>query len=267
MLEDGVIFTFGHSGRSVAHLDDTVIAGTDRTAALISPGQNILGERPQNSIGVYLHAPQETLTERCRELTGQESKAPFAFERVVDISRGSGAALLRTVKFALQELERDPSSVDRQFFRMGIEDMLLAALLGLPNRYSNEREQNRRGTLPPRVVCLAEEYIEAHADEAISVADLVRVCSCSQSALFQVFQKARGYSPMRFLTEVRLCRARQRLLSDAGHTVGSVALDAGFNHLGRFAEVYRKRFGETPSETLRQHKNGRSQSKVAISAV
>jgi AraC-like DNA-binding protein len=31
---------------------------------------------------------------------------------------------------------------------------------------------------------------------------------------------------------------------------GSYGDDTGFNHPGRFAEAYRKRFGETPSETL-----------------
>jgi AraC-like DNA-binding protein len=254
MLEDGVIFTYGHSGRSVAHLDDTAIAGTWKTGALISPGQKIMGERPRHSIGIYLHTPQAALIERYRELTGHEPKEPFAFERVVDLTRGSGAAVLSAVKFALQELARDPSSMDRRLFRMGIEDMLLTALLGLPNRYSSELEQTPRGDLPPRVVRLAEEYIEAHADEAVSVSDLVHVCGCSQSALFQAFHTARGYSPMQFLTEVRLCRAHQRLSSDSGHTVSSVAFDAGFNHLGRFAEAYRKRFGETPSETLGRHK-------------
>jgi AraC-like DNA-binding protein len=139
-------------------------------------------------------------------------------------------------------------------FRVGIEDMLLAALLGLPNRYSSELEQDdRRSNLPPRVVRLAENYIEAHADDAISVSNLVRICGCSQSVLFQSFRKVRDYSPMQFVVEVRLQRARQRLLSGADHSVSSVAYDAGFNHLGRFAKAYRKRFGETPSETLKRH--------------
>nr|WP_289711683.1 helix-turn-helix domain-containing protein [Escherichia coli] len=31
-----------------------------------------------------------------------------------------------------------------------------------------------------------------------------------------------------------------------------LALDFGFAHLGRFAEQYRRQFGELPSETLRR---------------
>ena len=252
MLEDGVIFAFGHSGRSIAHLDDTAVVGNRQTGALLSTGQQLRGERPQDSIGIYLHAPQAALTERYRELTGYEPKESFAFERVVDLTQGGGAAMLSAVKFVLQELDRDPASLDRRIFRVGIEDMLLAALLGLPNRYSNDLEQGQQRAHLSRVVRLAEEYIEAHAGDAISVSDLVRVCNCSQSALFQAFQNTRGYSPMQFLGEIRLRRARQFLLSDDAHTVSAVAFGAGFNHLGRFAGAYRKRFGETPSETRRK---------------
>ena len=252
MLEEGVIFAFGHSGRSAVRLDNTVIAGAKRMAALVSPGQKILGERPQNSTAIMLHVSQAALTERFRELSGREPKRPFAFERAVDLSGGSGAVALSAVQFAIQELERDPLSIDRRLFLVGVEDMILTALLGLPNRYSSELEQGRYRTLALRVVHLAEEYIEAHAADAISVSDLVRLCGCSQSALFKAFHKTRGYSPMQFLGEVRLRRARQLLSSDAGHTVSSVAFDAGFNHLGRFAKAYRKRFGELPSTTLRQ---------------
>jgi AraC-like DNA-binding protein len=34
--------------------------------------------------------------------------------------------------------------------------------------------------------------------------------------------------------------------------VSDAALDSGFVHLGRFAVAYRRRYGESPSETLRR---------------
>jgi transcriptional regulator GlxA family with amidase domain len=71
--------------------------------------------------------------------------------------------------------------------------------------------------------------------------------------LFAAFRNARGYTPMEFLTEQRLQCAREKLLK--GHlqaSVSSIALDCGFINLGRFSQVYRKRFGERPSDTLRK---------------
>jgi transcriptional regulator GlxA family with amidase domain len=58
---------------------------------------------------------------------------------------------------------------------------------------------------------------------------------------------------MEFLTEQRLQSAREKLVT--GHleaSVSSIALDCGFNHLGRFSQVYRRRFGERASDTLRK---------------
>lgn len=34
----------------------------------------------------------------------------------------------------------------------------------------------------------------------------------------------------------------------------AIAMGWGFTHMGRFAVEYRKRFGESPSETLRQRR-------------
>jgi transcriptional regulator GlxA family with amidase domain len=39
-----------------------------------------------------------------------------------------------------------------------------------------------------------------------------------------------------------------------GLTATTIAYDCGFAHLGEFAQSYRSRFGEHPSETLRRAK-------------
>ena len=56
---------------------------------------------------------------------------------------------------------------------------------------------------------------------------------------------------MRYLQQCRLERARADLL-DARASVTETAYRWGFGNLGDFAARYRERFGEKPSETLRQ---------------
>lgn len=60
-------------------------------------------------------------------------------------------------------------------------------------------------------------------------------------------------SPMRFVMERRLAAAH-RLLTDADGAidVASVAVQLGFGHVGRFAQLYRTVFGEAPSLTHRR---------------
>jgi transcriptional regulator GlxA family with amidase domain len=58
---------------------------------------------------------------------------------------------------------------------------------------------------------------------------------------------------MVYLRQVRLDRTRDALLAadPTRVTVAAIANWWGFAHLGRFASVYRARFGERPSDTLR----------------
>ena len=66
------------------------------------------------------------------------------------------------------------------------------------------------------------------------------------------FQQFRGVSPMQYVRQLRLERARNALRAAPSDVrVAEIALDCGFAHLGRFAMVYKAMFGESPSETLR----------------
>jgi AraC-like DNA-binding protein len=103
----------------------------------------------------------------------------------------------------------------------------------------------------PRCVRQAEDYLEAHCAEAITPEALAAATGVSVRSLFLGFQRFRGVSPMRWLRELRMHRARQELLgSGPGAHVTDVALRWGFYHLGRFAQEYRAAYGETPAQTL-----------------
>ena len=55
-----------------------------------------------------------------------------------------------------------------------------------------------------------------------------------------------------FLQSCRLQASRNLLLSSSAiDTVSSIAIATGFTYLGRFAALYKKRFGESASESLR----------------
>jgi transcriptional regulator GlxA family with amidase domain len=91
------------------------------------------------------------------------------------------------------------------------------------------------------------------ADE-IRVADICRALGISPRALARAFKTIHDTSPYRYLCGLRLMEARQVLLATASgrSTVTQIALRFGFSVLGRFAALYRAKFGETPSATLRR---------------
>lgn len=102
----------------------------------------------------------------------------------------------------------------------------------------------------------AEEWIDAHFAEAITLGRLCAVAGVGDRYLESAFRTHRGQTPMQFLMQRRLASVRRNLLdSKPGDSVTQVAHDAGFIHLGRFAARYRAAYGESPSATLRRRLN------------
>jgi transcriptional regulator GlxA family with amidase domain len=60
---------------------------------------------------------------------------------------------------------------------------------------------------------------------------------------------------MRYLRNARFQQAREALRRAPPETsVTDIAMTWGFSHMGRFSVEYRKRFGESPSDTLKRRR-------------
>lgn len=95
--------------------------------------------------------------------------------------------------------------------------------------------------------------MRAHLDTAITNEQLAELTGISLRTLYNSFRKFRGVSPMRYLRDLRMEKVRQELLDTSKlRNVTSVATRWGFFELGRFAAEYRKRYGESPSDTLKR---------------
>lgn len=107
------------------------------------------------------------------------------------------------------------------------------------------------GTPIPQDVKVAIEFLRSRISTPTVMADLFRHCGVAERTLNEHFRKFLHTSPMRYLRQLRLAAAREALLaSETGISVTEVAQRFEFHHLGRFAELYRRSFGESPSATL-----------------
>ena len=97
-----------------------------------------------------------------------------------------------------------------------------------------------------------EQFIEEHACDAITLADLSGVAGVSTRALQMGFRQFRNTTPMAHLRAIRMQLARTELVQagQKGGSVAAVAMLLGFANLGRFARDHQACFGELPSETL-----------------
>jgi transcriptional regulator GlxA family with amidase domain len=112
---------------------------------------------------------------------------------------------------------------------------------------------NQNPVAEPFYIKMAEEYIRNHLLDGLNLSNIAESCGISGRTLQLGFQKHRGYSPTEFSRNLRLEAARSDLLSpDFQMNVTRIAMKWGFSHFSRFANDYRKRFHELPSETFQK---------------
>ncbi|NJM35611.1 MAG: helix-turn-helix transcriptional regulator [Rhodomicrobium sp.] len=89
------------------------------------------------------------------------------------------------------------------------------------------------------------DHIDANLAEPISLSDLAAVACISAYHFARNFKIEMGISPLAFVTQRRVERAK-RLLQGSGLTLAQVAYDCGFANQSHFTTVFRKHTGQTP---------------------
>jgi AraC-like DNA-binding protein len=253
--EDSVLFVFGGTVPFRMILDEGSVEVSQQKATLIMPGKLKKIEREEGSEAFVLRIPLSELLHHFEELIAWHHRGSIVFDYNIDLTNGFGNMLRQTMNSLFYDHEHTAQVLSNPGMLKSYENMLLNTLLHLPHNQNEKLYEDRRYQVAPGYVRRAEEYMRAHLDEPISIKDLLRICGCSRRMLFSAFQNARKYTPIEFLTEQRLQCTRGKLSKPHGETsVASIAKSFGFTHLGRFSQIYRKRFGEKPSETLQ---NGR----------
>lgn len=88
-------------------------------------------------------------------------------------------------------------------------------------------------------------YMTEHYDEHITVEELAQMTYISASHYYKVFNGVTGRSPMDYLTDVRVEKARE-LLVMTNFSIADIAAKCGFESPAYFSYVYRKNKGYPP---------------------
>ncbi len=230
----------------------------DGTAAVASPTRADYYQTRSDASGARIHVCmwKHAMLAQLTALLGEAPTVPIEFASEMDLTSGYGQSLARYITMAITDLARPDSALCGIDMMSSFEEMFLTRfLLSHPSSYS-ELLLARGAQLSPRDVKRAVDYVEAHLANAISIADLARAAGVPGRTLFKHFKDTRGVSPMRFVRNARFTRVREALLSASpDDSVTAIALGLGFTHMGRFSVEYRKRYGESPSETLRKRRD------------
>ncbi|WP_164737250.1 AraC family transcriptional regulator [Georgenia sp. SYP-B2076] len=132
------------------------------------------------------------------------------------------------------------------------QTLLSAALLSVPHSHTG-----LLASAPARVSTAHAETARAWLAEnhgsAVTVPDVARAVGLSVRQLQWVVMERFGLTPTTLLRGIRLAEAHRRLTGEGGEvpeTVAEAAHRSGFAHLGRFAQLYRSTYGESPHQSL-----------------
>jgi transcriptional regulator GlxA family with amidase domain len=101
-----------------------------------------------------------------------------------------------------------------------------------------------------------EHVAQANIGNLVHVVEVSRVAGVNQRTLSRAFREIHGIGPYHYLQHLRLSELKRVLLSEEV-TVTQAALRLGFVELGKLGVLYKKAFGESPSQTRRRRQTVR----------
>jgi AraC-like DNA-binding protein len=196
--------------------------------------------------------PRERLQLELQGLLGRPITRLIDFASSMDLTTPAGRNWMETIRLVDCESQRVGSLLDYPLAARHLEQVLLdGLLLGQPHNYS-EALANPAPPAQSRLVQMAIELMHAHPERPWSPAELASAVAVSARSLQEGFQRSCGVPPMAYLRDIRLTRVHEDLArAEPGSlSVTQAATRCGFTHLGRFAAAYRRKFAESPSDTL-----------------
>jgi len=101
------------------------------------------------------------------------------------------------------------------------------------------------GLLSESQLQTVNDFIQAHVDQEISLAEMAATLNLSQYHFCRLFKQSTGITPHQYLTRCRVEKAKQ-LLSKPELTITDIAFAVGFSNHSSFTRLFRQYVGVTP---------------------
>lgn len=142
-----------------------------------------------------------------------------------------------------RELFENAAYLDAQFLRMKAIELLM--LLSRIPRAEAERPYCSSKQL--ELIRHLRDHLVTDCENYSSLSELAAEHGISVSHLQKLFKQIYGMPVYHYIKEYRLERAAVEL-ARTQKRITDIALDAGYDHAGKFAEYFKKRYGMTPSD-------------------
>jgi AraC-like DNA-binding protein len=181
--------------------------------------------------------------------------AAFRFEGMTPVSAEMGQYWRDTVAYLHRAFEEPHAAVASPLLRAALIEFTASAELAVfPNTATSACDTRGPGRVAPAALRRAVGFIDAHAGEPVTLAQIAEAAGVTGRALQHTFLRYYSTSPTGYLRRVRLERAHRELQAadpTTGVTVATIARRWGWANPAHFAAAYRQAYGQLPSYTLR----------------
>lgn len=243
------------NGRALGTVNGVELEANPIRALVTNPGDALRMRLDHDSPQLIVRFEQDALERDLMRLIGRMLTRPLVFQADFDLTSEAAMRWHGAVQLLHTEVYYPGSLVHSGRGIGPLEELLMSSLLMVQGSSYHDALGGARPQGGRRTVRQALDYLERHLSEPVTMADLAQHVGVSVRSIQQGFREELGVTPMGYLRDRRLERAREDLIDAEpadGVTVSSVAERWGFHHLGGFAVLYRRRWGESPSETLRR---------------
>ncbi len=128
-----------------------------------------------------------------------------------------------------------------------LAEVLFIQLIRAYAEQANDRRGFLAGLAEP-VLAKALALLHQHPERQWTLVELATTCGVSRTKLSDRFQRVLDMAPIQYLTEWRMHKARELLISE-NSSVSRVAEQVGYSSEWSFSKAYKRVFGEGPGAT------------------
>lgn len=232
---------------------DMWVDGKHRPATTTAPGTTFLYDLRSNPVA-EIHSSFDNI----RFYVSQASLDEFAFDRGIRGIKGlesSHIAFQDRVMWGLANTLLDSVERPNERSTLFIDHVALAFCAHVMRAYGNAAlpDDKSAGGLSPWQLRRVLDFIAAHFNDDLSIAELARECGLSSGYFSRAFRQTTGVTPHQWLMRRRVERARQLLLGD-GLGLADIALVCGFVDQSHFSRVFTNFEGDSPGRWRQRYR-------------
>ncbi|MFC4947258.1 AraC family transcriptional regulator [Pseudonocardia sp. GCM10023141] len=187
------------------------------------------------------------------EVMGQRARGGVRFALSKAVSPTRAANWQNLVRYLTRDFCGNEMAYSSPLIHSQTMRLLAATVLETFPNTTMADDPIRPGNADASAVRRATAFVDDHAGDPIGLAEIAAAARVGPRSLQDAFRRHLETTPMSYVREVRLARAHRDLVTadpTTGATVADIATRWGFAHHGRFAALYRERYGRSPIKDL-----------------